>query len=205
MSTPLRIRPAAAADLDAVARMLRALWSDATMKEHRAEAALILAGTPPSTPPLVIFLAEADGKVAGSIEVGFRSHADGCDGRKSVAFIEGWFVEPEHRSKKASVEHSCWERRLGRVRKGAARWFPTLTSTTLLPSARTRRWTSRWWTAACTFRKGARPGEARSCVLELDVIKKQFGTLLPSDLLEQVMRDLRDLEKAAAGSTRDDA
>jgi aminoglycoside 6'-N-acetyltransferase I len=36
-------------------------------------------------------------KLARSFRVGLRSHADGCDGRHRVGFIEGWFVEPEHR------------------------------------------------------------------------------------------------------------
>jgi aminoglycoside 6'-N-acetyltransferase I len=51
----------------------------------------------PSTLPLRVFVAEADGKVVGFIEVGLRSHADGCDGRRPVGFIEGWYVEPEQR------------------------------------------------------------------------------------------------------------
>jgi aminoglycoside 6'-N-acetyltransferase I len=59
--------------------------------------ALILAGTPPSTLPLLVFVAEANGKVVGFIEVGLRSHADGCDARRPVGFIEGWYVEPEQR------------------------------------------------------------------------------------------------------------
>ena len=46
---------------------------------------------------------------------------------------------------------------------------------------------------------------ARSRVLELDVIKKQFGAMLPSDFLEQVMRDLRELETATAAPPKDGA
>ncbi|MCI0692574.1 nucleotide-binding protein [candidate division KSB1 bacterium] len=37
---------------------------------------------------------------------------------------------------------------------------------------------------------------ARSRILELDVIRKQFGPLLPSDFLEKVSQDLNDLEEA---------
>src|ERR1700722_401586 len=33
----------------------------------------------------------------GFIEVGLRSHADGCDTRHPVGFIEGWYVEAAHR------------------------------------------------------------------------------------------------------------
>ena len=48
--------------------------------------------------PLVVFVAEVDGMVAGFIEVGLRSHADGCDTRQPVGFVEGWYVEPTQRA-----------------------------------------------------------------------------------------------------------
>ena len=54
---------------------------------------------PPSTLPLLVFVAEADGKVVGFIEVGLRSHADGCDARRPLGFIEGWYVEPQQRGR----------------------------------------------------------------------------------------------------------
>lgn len=82
-----------------MARLFLALWSDGTLGEHHAEAALILAGTPPSTLPLRVFVAEADGIVVGFIEVGLRSHADGCDTRQPVGFVEGWYVEPKQRGR----------------------------------------------------------------------------------------------------------
>jgi aminoglycoside 6'-N-acetyltransferase I len=46
--------------------------------------------------PLVVFVAEVNRQVVGFIEVGLRSHADGCDGRQPVGFVEGCYVEPEH-------------------------------------------------------------------------------------------------------------
>ena len=39
---------------------------------------MTLSGTPASTLPLVCLVAEVDGLVVGFIEVGLRSHADGC-------------------------------------------------------------------------------------------------------------------------------
>jgi aminoglycoside 6'-N-acetyltransferase I len=57
----------------------------------------VLAGRPASTLPLVVFVAERAGQLAGFIEVGLRSHADGCDERRPVGFVEGWFVVPAHR------------------------------------------------------------------------------------------------------------
>jgi aminoglycoside 6'-N-acetyltransferase I len=97
MTAHVHVRLGAPADTEIVGRLFLALWPDGTIDEHRAEAALILAGTPPSTLPLLVFVAEANGKVVGFIEVGLRSHADGCDGRRPVGFIEGWDVEPEQR------------------------------------------------------------------------------------------------------------
>src|ERR1017187_5760768 len=73
-------------DTDVVASMFLELWPEATVDEHRAEAASILSGIPPTTLPLVVFVAEAEDKVIGFIEVGLRSHADGCDTRQPVGF-----------------------------------------------------------------------------------------------------------------------
>ena len=88
------IRTATIADLDGVAQLAARLWPDATAAEHRAHAAAIVAGTPPSTLPLVLFVADDAGVIVGFIEVGLRSHADGCDTRMPVGFIEGWCVAP---------------------------------------------------------------------------------------------------------------
>jgi aminoglycoside 6'-N-acetyltransferase I len=82
-----------------VARQFAALWQDGSLAEHTAEAEAILAGAPPSTMPLVIFVAEIDGNVVGFAEVGLRSHADGCDARRAVGFLEGWYVDAEHRGR----------------------------------------------------------------------------------------------------------
>jgi aminoglycoside 6'-N-acetyltransferase I len=60
----------------------------------------LLAGKPKGNLPAIIFLAEtSDGQVLGFIEVGSRSHADGCDPSQPVGFIEGWYVKPEFRHK----------------------------------------------------------------------------------------------------------
>jgi aminoglycoside 6'-N-acetyltransferase I len=96
-SPPAHVRLGGAADTDVVARMFFELWPEGPLAEHREDAALILAGAPPSTLPLVVFVADADGMVVGFIEVGLRSHADGCDTRQPVGFVEGWYVERAHR------------------------------------------------------------------------------------------------------------
>ena len=49
-------------------------------------------------PRLAIFVAqEKGGTLAGFIEVGLRSHADGCDPAQAVGFVEGWFVHEPFR------------------------------------------------------------------------------------------------------------
>jgi aminoglycoside 6'-N-acetyltransferase I len=94
--TDLRVqtRPVRPSDLEAVTQLAAALWPEAPGAEHRDHAAAILAGTPPSTLPLALFVAEVDREAVGFIEVGLRSHADGCDARQPVAYIEGWYVLP---------------------------------------------------------------------------------------------------------------
>jgi aminoglycoside 6'-N-acetyltransferase I len=104
-----RVRPGAPGDADPVARLFFALWPEAPFAEHRAEAVSRLTGNAPSTMPLVIFVAEIEEAVVGFIEVGLRSHADGCDGLHPVGFVEGWGVEPAHQ-----------RRGIGRALVGAA-------------------------------------------------------------------------------------
>ena len=41
----------------------------------------------------IVFVAEAEGRVVGFLELDFRKYAPGCTA-SPVAFIEGWFVEP---------------------------------------------------------------------------------------------------------------
>jgi aminoglycoside 6'-N-acetyltransferase I len=99
MTAPVQVRLGASADLEVVSRLFFALWPEGPLAEHQEEARAILAGSPPSTLPLVIFVAEIEGAVIGFIEVGLRSHADGCDTRRPVGFIEGWCVESSHRDR----------------------------------------------------------------------------------------------------------
>src|ERR1700679_2362200 len=99
MTPRFEVRLGTSADLATISRLFFALWPDGPLAEHQEEAQAILAGSPPSPMPLVVFAAEADSEVIGFIEVGLRSHADGCDTRHPVGFIEGWYVEPAHRGR----------------------------------------------------------------------------------------------------------
>jgi aminoglycoside 6'-N-acetyltransferase I len=91
------VRRAAPADLTAAVRLAAALWPDEPKRDHREHLAAVLAGKPRSTLPLIVLLAEVRKKVVGFLEVGLRSHADGCDGDRPVGFIEGWFVVKDQR------------------------------------------------------------------------------------------------------------
>ncbi len=97
MAHPLRIRKGVPGDVDAIADLKAALWPDGSVAEHATESALVLAGQPASTMPLVLIVADLAGVVIGFIEVGLRSHAEGCDPIQAVGFVEGWYVLPEHR------------------------------------------------------------------------------------------------------------
>lgn len=48
--------------------------------------------------PTAIFVAECENQMlAGFLETGLRSHADGCDPSRAVGFIEGWYVRAGYR------------------------------------------------------------------------------------------------------------
>jgi aminoglycoside 6'-N-acetyltransferase I len=96
----IQIRAAHETDLDHLTALFHALWPDSPAAEHARELRLLLGGNAASvlTTPLAIFVAEAsDGELAGFLEVDLRSHADGCDPRQPVGYVEGWFVVEQYR------------------------------------------------------------------------------------------------------------
>lgn len=100
VSRDTRVRFAQPADQSALGRMRKALWPESTAEEHAGELALLLAGQAPGTLPLVVIVAEAgDGSLAGFLEAGLRSHAEGCDPARPVAYVEGWYVAEQHRQR----------------------------------------------------------------------------------------------------------
>ena len=76
--------------------VIAGVWPDGTLAEHAAEVAALVAGHPRSTLPQATFCAEEEGELIGFLEVGLRSHADGCDPARPCGFLEGWFVAPDH-------------------------------------------------------------------------------------------------------------
>lgn len=91
------IRPVETSDSDTWLRMRCALWPDAPVAEHREEIRQFFAGEFPRWPWSVLLAIDAADRPAGFAEVSVRPYAEGCDSRE-VAYLEGWWVEPEARA-----------------------------------------------------------------------------------------------------------
>ncbi|MGB6688131.1 MAG: GNAT family N-acetyltransferase [Terracidiphilus sp.] len=93
-----KVRRARREDREQLAAMRVLLWPDGSFDEHFEELEGALTTGMNGTLPVAIFVSEsADGTLSGFIEVGLRSHADGCESSRPVGFVEGWFVREEHR------------------------------------------------------------------------------------------------------------
>lgn len=122
------VRPAKPTDLSELAAMCNCLWSGGSAEEHARELAPLLAGQPPGSLPAMVLLAEAlDGRAIGFVEVGLRSHADGCDPARPVGFIEGWYVTPANRRKKIGTRliaaAEAWARTQGCREMASDTWI----------------------------------------------------------------------------------
>jgi aminoglycoside 6'-N-acetyltransferase I len=85
------VRPARDSDRHQLAHMRASLWPESSFEEHLKEL---------DSAPVVNLIAEADdGTAVGFLEVGLRSHADGCDTSRPVGFVEGWFVQEAFRNR----------------------------------------------------------------------------------------------------------
>jgi aminoglycoside 6'-N-acetyltransferase I len=90
-----RVRFAAATDAASWLRLRCSLWPDATPDEHSREIHEFFEGS--AREPQAVLLAEDQvGGVVGLAELSIRSFAEGCQTDR-VAYLEGWFVEPEAR------------------------------------------------------------------------------------------------------------
>jgi aminoglycoside 6'-N-acetyltransferase I len=97
MAAP-KIRQAQLSDRQEVARMMALLWPDVALEELAEELESFLGGPQAGTLPSTLLVSsETDGSLTGFIEVGLRSHADGCDIAQPVGFLEGWFVHEASR------------------------------------------------------------------------------------------------------------
>jgi aminoglycoside 6'-N-acetyltransferase I len=74
------------------------LWPDASLEEQLKELDAALSNRVSGTLPATILVSQNEnGALLGFIEVGLRSHADGCDPARPVGFVEGWFVQEAFR------------------------------------------------------------------------------------------------------------
>lgn len=75
-------------------RMRTALWPD-DPAEHRAAAERFFAGQR-HEPAEVLLAFDNQGRAVGFVELSIRNIVDGC-ATDRVAYLEGWYVEPEQR------------------------------------------------------------------------------------------------------------
>jgi aminoglycoside 6'-N-acetyltransferase I len=81
------------------------LWPEAGVEQHLKELDDILSHPMVGTLPMVILVSEQEnGALIGFLEVGMRSHADGCNSQRPVGFVEGWFVQEPFRNRGVGAE-----------------------------------------------------------------------------------------------------
>jgi aminoglycoside 6'-N-acetyltransferase I len=91
--TDFSIRRAQSTDRDEVVAMEHALWPDAAADDLTREFDAVLAPCSAGASATVFLVCQdAGGTLQGFLEVGLRSHADGCDPSRPVGFVEGWLV-----------------------------------------------------------------------------------------------------------------
>jgi aminoglycoside 6'-N-acetyltransferase I len=93
-----KVRQAQTSDQHDLAKMRELLWPDSSIEEHRKEVDAVLRTGRYGTLPMAILVSQdGGGALTGFLEVGLRSHADGCDTAQPVGFVEGWFVHEAFR------------------------------------------------------------------------------------------------------------
>ena len=90
----IHVRPVRSSDEAAWLRMRLALWPDES-DSHAREIAQFLGGTL-TNPRAVLVAHDERGTLLGFVELSIRTYVDGCD-TDHVAYLEGWYVEPDHR------------------------------------------------------------------------------------------------------------
>src|SRR5580658_7280995 len=94
-----RVRNSQVSDRNDLVGMRVLLWPDIPAEELDRELEPVLQGGMSGTLPATILVAEEEsGVLIGFLEIGLRSHADGCDPAHAVGFIEGWFVQETFRN-----------------------------------------------------------------------------------------------------------
>ena len=79
--------------------MREALWPEEGRSPHSHEVEQFFAGS--RRMPFEVLIAEdGEGRAVGFAELSIRAYAEGCETDR-VAFLEGWYVEPEYRGRGA--------------------------------------------------------------------------------------------------------
>ena len=94
------VRRAQLSDRDKLAEMYQLLWPESPLEEHTKEIDTILnSGMSGILPAAILIAHDEAGDLTGFLQVGLRSHADGCDTAQPVGFVEGWFVHEPLRNR----------------------------------------------------------------------------------------------------------
>jgi aminoglycoside 6'-N-acetyltransferase I len=96
MALPVMIRPVAPADAAVWERMRTTLWPGHS-DSHATDIARFFS-TPRHNPLEVLLACSGAGVPIGFVELSIRSYAQGCETDR-VAFVEGWYVDPDHRGR----------------------------------------------------------------------------------------------------------
>jgi aminoglycoside 6'-N-acetyltransferase I len=122
------VRQAMAGDLEMLADMCGLLWPHSPVEEHRGEMESALrSGMSGTLPTAVLVAQDGDGLLLGFLQVGLRSHADGCDVSRPVGFVEGWFVHAKSRYQGIGRALMCaaeaWSRQHGCLEMASDTWI----------------------------------------------------------------------------------
>lgn len=91
---PPTIRPVEPADRDEWLRIRTAFWPDHAYTQS-GEIDGFFAGA--LAEPTGVLVVEHSDRLIGLAELSVRPHAEGCSTQR-VGYLEGWYVDPEHRS-----------------------------------------------------------------------------------------------------------
>ena len=128
MLRAIGVRQAHLSDKDELARMRELLWPESSREEHRKELESVLGSGKYGTLPMAILVSlDEEGALTGFLEVGLRSHADGCDPARPVGFVEGWFVHEASRKQgigRALMQSAEeWARKQGCLEMASDTWI----------------------------------------------------------------------------------
>jgi aminoglycoside 6'-N-acetyltransferase I len=93
------VRLAQLSDRTGLAKMRASLWPKASFEDHLREIDASFGNVPTATlPSATLVSGDHDGTLIGFLEIGLRSHADGCDPIRPTGYVEGWFVDEAFRN-----------------------------------------------------------------------------------------------------------